>query len=373
MGYMQCKRCVMDNLSDPTIMFDNEGHCNYCSDALRAKEVVYFPNDIGKKKLEKFFDDLKAKRMKEKYDCMLGLSGGLDSSYAAYIGHTYGLRMLAVHIDDGFDTPVTTANINKICNKFSIDLIIEKPDPVLFADLTKAFIRAGVPNIAIPQDNVLFACLYKYAKENKIDCFLNGGNFALESILQKGNTYDASDKKHILSIWKRFGEKYDPANLPLFSVFEKRFVYQYLHKITFFRPLNFLDYNAKNAFETLSKSCGFEYYGDKHCESIFTKFMQRYYLPTKFGVDKRKSHYSSMIVSGQMTRQEALERLQEPLYVKDDLNNDMQFVLNKIGMSDDEFQKIMNEPPKSHFDYSISLINYLVAKLINTRKNILKY
>jgi N-acetyl sugar amidotransferase len=370
---MQCKRCVMDNLSDPTIMFDNEGHCNYCSDALRAKEVVYFPNDIGKKKLEKFFDDLKAKRMKEKYDCMLGLSGGLDSSYAAYIGHTYGLRMLAVHIDDGFDTPVTTANINKICNKFSIDLIIEKPDPVLFADLTKAFIRAGVPNIAIPQDNVLFACLYKYAKENKIDCFLNGGNFALESILQKGNTYDASDKKHILSIWKRFGEKYDPANLPLFSVFEKKFVYQYLNRITFFRPLNFLDYNAKNAFETLNKSCGFEYYGDKHCESIFTKFMQRYYLPTKFGVDKRKSHYSSMIVSGQMTRPEAIQRLQEPLYSEYDLNCDLRYVLDKLQMDREEFDKILWEVPKAHEDYTKSKINIVNKYFLKLRKTIMKH
>ena len=373
MGYMQCKRCVMDNLSDPTIMFDNEGHCNYCSDALRAKEVVYFPNDSGKKKLEKFFDDLKTKRRKDKYDCMLGLSGGLDSSYAAYIGYTYGLRMLAVHIDDGFDTQVTTANIRKICDKFSIDLIIEKPDPILFADLTKAFIRAGVPNIAIPQDNVLFACLYKFAKENKIDCFLNGGNFALESILQQGNSYDASDKKHILSIWKRFGEKYDPGNLPIFSVFEKRFVYQYLHKITFFRPLNFLDYNAKNAFETLSKSCGFEYYGDKHCESIFTKFMQRYYLPTKFGVDKRKSHYSSMIVSGQMTRVEALDRLKEPLYQNEDLKKDVDYVLKILNLTEKEFNVIMKERPKSHYEYSISWINLLAKNALNIRKILFKY
>ena len=370
---MQCKRCVMDNSSDPTISFDSKGYCNYCSDALRAKEVVYFPNETGKKKLEDIFADLKTKRKSYKYDCMLGLSGGLDSSYAAYIGYSNGLRMLAVHIDDGFDTPVTTANIRKICDKFSIDLIIEKPDPILFADLTKAFIRAGVPNIAIPQDNVLFACLYKFAKENKIDCFLNGGNFALESILQQGNSYDASDKKHILSIWKRFGEKYDPGNLPIFSVFEKRFVYQYLHKITFFRPLNFLDYNAKNAFETLSKSCGFEYYGDKHCESIFTKFMQRYYLPTKFGVDKRKSHYSSMIVSGQMTRVEALDRLKEPLYQNEDLKKDVDYVLKILNLTEKEFNVIMKERPKSHYEYSISWINLLAKNALNIRKILFKY
>lgn len=373
MNYRQCKRCVMDNSSDPTISFDSNGYCNYCSDAIKSKEVVYFPNEAGEKKLDEIFAVIKSKRKNYKYDCMLGLSGGLDSSYTAYIGYRYGLRMLAVHIDDGFDTPVTTKNVEKICDKFSIDLIVEKPDPILFADLTKAFIRAGVPNIAIPQDNVLFACLYKFAKENKIDHFLNGGNFALESILQQGNSYDASDKKHILSIWKRFGEQYDPGNLPIFSVFEKRFVYQYLHKIMFFRPLNFLDYNAKNAFETLNKSCGFEYYGDKHCESIFTKFMQRYYLPTKFGVDKRKSHYSSMIVSGQMTRDDALKRLEEPLYLESDLKEDLDYVLSKLDMSNEEFEKIMKEEPKSHLDYSVSIINKFVRYILISRKFFFNY
>jgi len=373
MNYRQCKRCVMDNSSDPTISFDSNGYCNYCSYALRAKEVVYFPNETGKKKLDEIFADLRRKRKSNKYDCMLGLSGGLDSSYAAYIGYSYGLRMLAVHIDDGFDTPVTTENIKNICDKFSIDLIVEKPDPILFSDLTKAFIRAGVPNIAIPQDNVLFACLYRFAKDNKIDCFLNGGNFALESILQRGNTYDASDKKHILSIWKTFGEKYRPDELPLFSVFEKKFVYQFLHRIMFFRPLNLLDYNAKNAFETLNKSCGFEYYGDKHCESFFTKFMQRYYLPIKFGVDKRKAHYSSMIVSGQMTREDALERLQEPLYLESDLKDDLDFVLSKLEMNSEEFETIMKEEPKSHLDYPISPINLFAKVVLRIRKLILKH
>ena len=370
---IRCSRCVMDNSSDPTISFDDNGYCNYCSDALKAKDIVYFPNEIGSTHLEKVFNQLKARRQNFKYDCMLGLSGGLDSSYVAYVGYNYGLRMIAVHIDDGFDTPVTTANIKKICNRYSIDLLIEKPDSVKFADLTKAFIRAGVPNIAIPQDNVLFAYLYRFAKKNNIDYFLNGGNFALESILQKGNSYDASDKKHILSIWRRFGEQYSPNALPLFSVFEKKIVYQYLHKIKFFRPLNFLDYNAKKAFKTLNESCGFEYYGDKHCESIFTKFMQRYYLPTKFCVDKRKSHYSSMIVSGQMTREDALERLEEPLYNDKDLRSDLNFVLNKLAMDITEFEKIMGELPKSHVDYPISQINILTKYALKIRKSLFKY
>ena len=373
MEYKQCTRCVMDNIGDTTIKFDENGVCNYCSDALKAKESIYHPNDDVKDYLEKIFNDLKKRRRDYKYDCMLGLSGGLDSSYAAYIAHTYGLRMLAVHIDDGLDAPVTTDNVKKICDAYDIDLVVESPDPLLFGDLTCAFIRAGVPNIAIPQDNVLFACLYKYAKDNQIDCFLNGGNFALESILQKGNTYDASDKRHILAIWKRFGQKKDFTKLPLMSVFEKRVFYGYIHKIQTIKPLDYVDYNAKSAFDILHKTCGFEYYGDKHCESIFTKIMQRHYLPRKFNVDKRKSHYSSMIISGQMTREEAQKRLKEPLYTSEELISDLNFVLDKIGMRPDEFEKIMQEECHSHSEYPMSIMNSILPIILDMRKRLAGY
>lgn len=374
MEYKQCTRCVMDNIGDATIKFDDNGVCSYCSDALKAKSIVYRPNDIGKNYLERVFENLKRQRKGYKYDCMLGLSGGLDSSYAAYIAHTYGLRMLAVHIDDGLDAPVTTDNVKKICDAYGIDLVVESPDPSSFGDLTCAFIRAGVPNIAIPQDNVLFACLYKYAKDNQIDCFLNGSNFALESILQKGNTYDASDKRHILAIWRRFGQMKDYTKLPLMSVFEKRVFYGYIHKIQTIKPLNYVEYNAKKAFNTLHETSGFEYYGDKHCESIFTKIMQRYYLPQKFNVDKRKSHYSSMIISGQMTREEALKRLEEPLYTPNELRIDLDFVLSRIGMSANEFNEIMmSVPSHDHLEYPISFINKTVKTLLALRKNLLHY
>ena len=375
MEYKRCTRCVMDNNGDPTITFNDKGQCNYCTDALTAKKVVYHQDGDGKQYLNNIFNTLKERRKNFQYDCMLGLSGGLDSSYAAYIGHTYGLRMLAVHIDDGLDAPVTTENVKKICDSYGIDLIVERPDPTLFGDLTCAFIRAGVPNIAIPQDNVLFACLYRYAMENHIDCFLNGSNFALESILQRGNTYDASDKTHILAIWKRFGhtKEKDFVGLPLMSTFEKRFIYGYLHKIQTVKPLNFVDYNAERAFRILHDTCGFEYYGDKHCESIFTKLMQRYYLPNKFNVDKRKSHYSSIIIAGQMTREEALNRLKEPLYTQESLEKDLCFVLDKIGMQREEFDQIMNSEPHSHTEYPISAFNAMLPALLKARRRVFKY
>ena len=206
-----------------------------------------------------------------------------------------------------------------------------------------------------------------------IDCFINGSNFALESILQRGNTYDASDKRHIIAIWQRFGHMCDPSKLPLMSVFEKRFVYRYIHKIQTIKPLNYVNYNMKDAFKTLHDTCGFEYYGDKHCESIFTKLMQRYYLPKKFNVDKRKSHYSSMIISGQMSRGEAVQRLQESLYTPEELDTDLEFILKKINMSRKEFNDILIEMPHSHKEYPVSVINILMPTVLKLRKNILKY
>ena len=368
-----CKRCVMDNVGDPYIVFDENGYCNYCTDALKAKDLRYFPNADGKRKLDYIFNKIKHDCKNQNYDCLLGLSGGLDSSYVAYIGYQYGLRMLAVHIDDGFDAPETTRNIDRICRAYNIDLVIEKPNREQFRDLTRAFILAGVPNIAIPQDNVLFANLYKYAQKNRIRYFLNGSNFALESILQKGNSYDAYDKVHILDIQRKFGKSKLDNSLPLFSVFEKRVKYRFFYRIQTVCPLNYLEYNARDALSILNKSCGFEYYGDKHCESLLTKFMQRYYLPQKFGVDKRKSHYSSMIISGQMTREEALQKLAEPLYEEADLQKDLSFILKELSISEKEFEKIMNEPPRQHSDYRKSIINRGAEVLLKMRQKSVGY
>lgn len=363
-----CKRCVMDNVGDSQISFDEKGICNYCKAAEEANRQCYFPNDEGKRKLEEIVKKIKEERKSEKYDCMIGLSGGLDSSYLAYVGYQHGLRMLAIHIDDGFDTEITKRNVQRIAETFNIDLIIEKPNKALFADVTKAFLRAGVPNIAIPQDNVLFAALYKYAKLNRIRYFLSGSNFALESILQKGNTYDASDKVHIKDIHKKYGELKLTKELPLISIFDKRVKYQYIYKIKTLKLLNYVKYEAKSAMNELNQACGFEYYGDKHCESIFTRFMQRYYLPEKFHVDKRKSHYSSMILSKQITREEALRRLEEPLYNDEDLEKDISYILEQLGMTRTEFEQIMEEPPRSHDDFKKSSFNKMIHFILKFRK-----
>lgn len=359
--YKQCVRCIMDNKSDVNITFDEKGFCNYCTEAIEQKSATYFPNREGQKKLETLLFRLQEENKNKEYDCVMGISGGLDSSYLAYLGAVkWGLRILAVHVDDGFDTEISKRNIERISSFPNLDLRIIKPDAKQFNELTKAYMRAGVPNLAVPQDNVLFASLYEFLKSNNLRTFLSGGNFSLESILQKGNTHDSYDVKNLRYIHKRFG-KGSINKLPILSGFKKD-VDAYILKVESLRPLDLIDYNRDRAMYELNNYCGFEYYGSKHLENDLTKFIQQYWFYNKFKVDKRTSHLSSMIISGQMTRAEALKLYESPLYNEEEMEITIEKVLDKLGMSRIEFDKIMNEKPHQHFDYPVSL--YLKMKPI---------
>lgn len=293
----------------------------------------------------------------KEFDCLMGISGGLDSAYLAYLGaKEWGLKILAVHVDDGFDTDIAKQNITKLCNKFNIYLVIEKPNKTQYTDVIRSFILAGVPGIAIPQDNVLQACLKRYAKQYDINYFLSGANFSLESILQRGNGHVAADGVHIKAIHKLYGETHLD-DLPLITLFDRYIGQKYISHIKTIRPLDLIDYRKDRAIKELEENADFNYYGGKHYESIFTKFVQVYYLPHKFGVDKRKSHFSSLIVSGQMTREEAFEELKKPLYNEEEMEKDITFILNEIGMSRESFDKVMSEPGKPHRDYEVSRLS----------------
>ena len=349
---IRCKRCIMDNSSDNTITFDENGFCNYCTIALKNKKERYYPNEEGAKKLNDLFDKIKENGVGKKYDCLMGVSGGLDSSYLLYLGYKWGLRIIAVHVDDGFDTEISKNNIQKLYNATKCDLIIIKPDSEQFNDLTKAYMKAGVPNLALPQDNVLFAEIYKYAKENDINYFLSGDNFALECILQMGNTHPNSDLTNIKDIHKKFGLK--PINKLNFISQVQLDIKRNFTKLNFFTPLNYIDYNRDSAFKELSDFCGFDYYGSKHLENILTAFVQLYWFPKKFGVDKRTSHLSSMIISDQMSREQALEIYKQPLYDEIMMSDYIKIIKNKLNILDEEFDAIMNAPSHQHTDYKVS-------------------
>lgn len=355
--YNVCKRCLMDNASDKTIKFDSEGYCNYCSDVIKRMPSEYFP-DKTERKLNEIFQKIKQDCANDKYDCMVGVSGGLDSSYILYLGYKYGLRMLAVHIDDGLDNPIAVENLKSLMEKTGTKLITIKPNQDEYSDVMYALFKASVPNLAIAQDNLILKALQDYGEKNKIKYILDGSNFAHESILERDKYgVNTCDSKYIKGVHKTFGRI--PLKETKFMSLTDRYLKRRANrKFKHIRPLNYIEYNMNNAITTLEAFCNFKYYGGKHYESILTRYMQLYYLPTKFGIDKRKSHFSSLIVSGQMSRQEALDQLKKPLEEIYDLRSEDEKMLAKyMGISDVEFANIFSNPPKRETDYRNSLLN----------------
>jgi hypothetical protein len=359
----------MDNKSDSFITFDDKGNCNYCNDVLGRISSQYFPNEEGKKKLESLIDKMKAECKNEKYDCMVGLSGGIDSSYILMLGHRYGLRMLAVHIDDGLDNPVATENIRKLVEATKTDLINIKPNKDEYADILKSLFKASVRGLALGQDNLILGAIDQYGRINNIKYILDGNNIAQESILEKNNkSVNACDGYFLKNIQKQFGDV-TLKETKFISLFDRYIRRSFSRKVKHVRPLNYIDYNFERALKELHDFCGFEYYGGKHYESILCRFLQCYYLPSKFGVDKRKSHLSSLIVSGQMTREEALEKLKAPLYSSEELLvQDKLFLAEFMGISMDELDGYINLPPHYETDYKHSKLNDLAPLARKFRK-----
>lgn len=370
---VRCKRCVMDNITEPGISFDSNGFCNFCSSSINNSEKIYFPNEEGKQKLDTIISEIKNDGKGKKYDCVIGVSGGLDSSYLLYLGYKFGLRVLAVHIDDGFDTEISKNNIRKLIEKTGFDMVTVVPDAKQFADLTKAYMKAGVANLAAPQDNILFACLYKEVKKYNIGYFLSGLNFALENISPVSQTHNAYDTTNIFDINKKNGNA-DISKLDFISTVQQAMISR-RYGIKRPRLLDLIDYNRKRAFDELAEFCGFEYYGRKHLENILTAFIQLYWFPKKFNMDKRVHHLSSMIISGQMTRDEAMTELAEPLYDEEQMNKYIQIIKEKIGITDEEYDEIMRAESHSHKDYKtenqdIKYMAYMaVRKIISRLKN----
>lgn len=368
--YQICARCVMDTEGDPNISFDQDGICNYCREAVALRASHPVPQDLSE--LEALFSQIKEDCKNDPYDCLVGISGGLDSSYIAYLGHQYGLRMLGIHIDDGLDTDIAKKNIKNLCEKAGVNLINICPDPEQYRDLTLSFFKASVPNLAIPQDNLILAGLTDACKKYKLRYILHGSNFAMEGILQEGNSYTSADDVHIRAIQKKFSGK--PIDkLRLLSTFENSILRHLRRDVTRVKPLNLIDYNFNRVLAELKAFCGYEYYGGKHHESVLTRFMQCYYLPEKFGVDKRKSHFSSLIISGQMTREEALRQLEQKGYpTQEQKDEDFNYLANFLGVSRQEFEELIALPPCSHDDYSKSFIsNRLIPALLKCRSVLL--
>jgi len=356
--YQICTRCILDT-SDPGISFDQEGVCISCRNFDAYVKPIWTPDERGKQKLDAYVAQIRDEGKNEEYDSIIGLSGGVDSSYLAYVAKKLGLRPLAVHVDAGWNSELAVKNIEQLVKSLGIDLHTHVVDWEEMRDLQVAFLKSGVANQDTPQDHAIFGALYACAVKNKIWHVLNGTNYATESLSSSASGYIAMDLRQLKGIHRRFGER-PLKTFPTVSFFQYYVYYPFIKRMRIHRLLDYMPYNKDEAMKVLQQELGWRYYGSKHYESRFTKFFQGYYLPTRFGFDKRRLHLANLILSGQMTRDEALRIMSQPAYPPEELNEDKIFVVKKLGLTMEEFEQLLTAPKKTFRDYPS---NYLLFGL----------
>jgi N-acetyl sugar amidotransferase len=357
--YQVCARCVMDT-SDPEIEFDADGTCNHCKRAQNLLDTRLPIYQTGAYRLDRIVAAMKAAGRGKKYDCITGVSGGADSTYAAYVLVKQGLRPLAVHFDNGWNSELAVKNIEQTLNVLGVDLYTHVVDWEEFRDLQLAFLRASVPDAEIPTDHGIWALLHSVAEKFGIRYVVSGTNINTESILPRSWTYYVTDWKYIRGIHRQFGTR-PLKTFPHASL--ARFAYWVLlRKIKGISILNSVPYTKSDVVATLERELGWRNYGGKHHESIYTRFFQSYILPNKFGIDKRKAHLSSLIVSGQMTRADAVRELEKPIADPVLVREDLIYVAKKFGLTAEEFASLMAQPRRSYRDYPNDSETYERAK-----------
>jgi len=350
MKYQICTKCVMDT-TDSEIVFDEYGVCNHCTQAAQRLKANWFPTEEGQKKLQAISEEIRANRGNKEYDSIIGVSGGIDSSYLLHLAKVeMKLNPLVVHVDAGWNSEIAVNNIEKMVKKLGLDLFTYVVDWSEVRALQVAYLKSSLANQDVPQDHAFFAKLYQIADEKNIQYTITGSNLTSESILPQSWGYDSNDSIQIKAVFKRFGRG-QLHNYPIMSWWKNKIYWPYIKKMNVVRPLNFIDYNKNEAIEFLKEAYDWQYYGGKHHESKWTKFFQAHYLPTKFGFDKRKAHLSSMIVAGQITREEALTELEKPLYDSKELIEDKIYVEKKLGLKSGELDELMRLPNKNYTDY----------------------
>jgi len=345
--YRICGRCVMDTTASE-IVFDEDGICNYCTSYLKNRNKYLSNPDLGQK-LDEIVAGIKKAGARKKYDCVIGVSGGVDSTYVAYVVNKLGLRPLAVHLDNGWNSELAVSNIEKTMKEMGIDLYTHVLDWNEFKDIQTAFVCSSTPDMELPSDHAIRTILLQIARKMKVRYIVNGRNFSTEGILPVSWSYGPFDWKYLKSVQKIFSSipiKTYP-HLSLFSL-----LYHYaVRGIKDISILNYVKYEKEEAIKILQKEIGWRDYGGKHYESIFTRFYQAYILPVKFNIDKRKAHYSVLVASGQMTRDKALALLEEPTYDSGGMEEDKQFFIKKLDLTAEGFEKMLKEPAKSFHDY----------------------
>ncbi len=347
--YRQCAKCVLDTRDDPSMQFDERGICTYCNRYERLEGIRLFRGKDRDLELSNMVARIKAARKHAKYDCIAGVSGGVDSSYVALKMKQLGLTPLLVHLDNGWNTDIAERNIKGIVEHLGFDLHTFAPDAIEFKDIQLAFLRASVMDIEMPTDHAVVAYIYRLAAKLGIKYIISGDNFATEGILPKGWSHDKKDLLNIRAITYKFSGR-RIRSLPTLGYFRRHYLVLF-RGIKVVPLLNYMPYDKQQAKEEIGVALGWTDYGTKHGESIFTRFYQNHILPTKFHVDKRKAHLSTLICSGQMNRETALIELGQPVYPPQLYRSDLDLVTTKLGLTNDELDGLLKAEVNQHTDF----------------------
>jgi len=350
-NYKICKNCVMDS-SDSKITFDENGICDHCITFKNSIQPNWHTDERGKTKLEELVNKIKKEGQGKDFDCMMGMSGGIDSSYLLYKMVTeFGLRPLVFHVDAGWNSQIAVNNIERLVDGLGLDLYTEVINWEEMKDLQLAFFKSGVPHVDVPQDHAFFATMYKFASKYKIKTILTGGNYSTECVRNPLEwMYYQSDSIQLNDIYKKHGTG-KLNDYPITNILWHKIWLPYFKGIKLYRPLDFIPYNKDEAMETLVEKFGYQKYPQKHFESRFTRFYEGFWLPQRFGYDTRKVQFSSLILTNQMTREEALEKLQNESYTEEQIKEDFEYVSNKLGITTEELWSYFQAPKKTFEDY----------------------
>lgn len=343
-----CKRCVL-NSTDPALHLDSDGICNLCREYERVDEAVR--REFTAQSLEKQLNRIKREGKGKDYDAIVGLSGGVDSTYSLYLAtKVYGLRVLALHVDAGWNAEIAVANIHAAVKACGVDLHTEVIDWNAIRELQRVFFKASVVNCDIPQDHVFKAMQYKTARNLGIKNFISGRNYNTDAMMPADWVWPNHDGHHIKSLHRKFSNK-KLKNYPTFEILYGNIFTRYFYGFKDLRILEYVNYRRDFAKRIIADELGWRDYGGKHHESIFTEFYQTYYLPEKFGIDKRRAHLSGEINNGELTRAEALQRLESPPISDERRQELVPYVLKKLSFTDEEWSNIMAESPIPHDFY----------------------
>lgn len=348
--YRQCTSCVMDT-TDPEITFDDHGVCDFCHNFRDSIIPNWHSDQIGFTNLLKIAKQIKKEGRKKEYDCIIGMSGGVDSSYLVYVAkEVLGLRPLVLTVDTGWNLNVANENVFKIIDTLKLDLETIVVNWEEMKDLQIAFLKSQVPYQDTPQDHAIFAGLYNYAAKHRIKYILTGANYSTEGVKPPQEWTYLNDIRFIKDIHRKFG-RIPLKTFPLCGMFKYKLFYRYFYGMRVIHPLNMLEYEKDAAIRLLNEKFGWEEYANKHYENIFTRFYEGYYLVKKFGYDKRKCYFSNLILTGQMTREEALQKLSENPYDDKIAKEDMDYICQKLEVTPTEFKEFIIGDNKTYRDY----------------------